>query len=148
MTSEDLPTQTFRFEVVHNSMLTPILLAMAIDSVLTTLEKRAGERTIVWKSAIETADRTVRWDSVFSGPDGARRGGRRRWRCSRITSWPTNFTTSRSAGVEVEIAHSDRLQSARIVHVEAQKERVRPGDDGARSGSTSRTSAGARGGSS
>ncbi len=31
-------------------------------------------------------------------------------------------------GVEIEIVHSDRLQSARIVHVEAQKERVRPGD--------------------
>jgi hypothetical protein len=31
-------------------------------------------------------------------------------------------------GVEVEIRHSDRLQSARIVNVEAQKERVRPGD--------------------
>jgi hypothetical protein len=31
-------------------------------------------------------------------------------------------------GVEVEIAHSDRLQSARLIHVEAQKERVRPGD--------------------
>ena len=67
MTSEDLPTQTFHFEVVHNSMLTPILLAMAIDNVLTTLEKRAGERTIVWKSSIQTSDRTVHWDSVFSG---------------------------------------------------------------------------------
>ncbi len=67
MTSEDLPPQTFRFEVVHNSMLTPILLAMATDSVLTTLEKRAGERTIVWKSSIQTPERTVRWDSVFSG---------------------------------------------------------------------------------
>ena len=33
-----------------------------------------------------------------------------------------------SASVEIEIVHSDRLQSARIVHVEAQKERVRPGD--------------------
>ncbi len=56
MTSEDVPTQTFQFEVVHNAMLTPILLALATDSVLTTLEKRAGERTIVWKSAIETDD--------------------------------------------------------------------------------------------
>ena len=32
-------------------MLTPILAAIAIDNVLTTLEKRTGERTLVWKSA-------------------------------------------------------------------------------------------------
>ena len=76
MTSEDLPTQTFRFEVVHNSMLTPILLGMAIDNVLTTLEKRAGERTIVWKSAIRTPERTVNWNSVFTGLLRPRGGGR------------------------------------------------------------------------
>ena len=58
--SEDLPTQTFRFEAVHNSMLTPILTAIAIDNVLTTLEKRTGERTLVWKSSIKTPGRNVR----------------------------------------------------------------------------------------
>ena len=127
LSSEDLPTQTFHFEVVHNSMLTPILLAVACDNVLTTLEKRAGERTIVWKSAIDTPDRTVRWDSVFSGL-GAKDDA--------ISSLAllTNFLMANEfrdlpiRGVEVEIAHSDRLQSARVVHVEAQKERVHPGE--------------------
>ena len=33
MTSEEVPTQTFQFEVVHNSMLTPILLALATSPV-------------------------------------------------------------------------------------------------------------------
>ncbi len=127
MSSDELPTQTFHFEVVHNSMLTPILLAMAIDNVLTTLEKRAGERTIVWKSSIQTAERIVRWDTVFTGLTA---------KDEAVASLAvlTNFLMANEfrdlaiRGVEVDITHSDRLQSARIVHVEATKERVHPGD--------------------
>ena len=127
MKSDDLPTQTFHFEVVHNAMLTPILLAVAVDNVLTTLEKRAGERTIVWKSSIETSDKPVRWDSVFSGLSA---------KDDAVASLAvlTNFLMANEfrdlsiRGVDVEISHSDRLQSARLIHVEAQKERVRPGD--------------------
>ena len=127
MTSEDVPTQTFQFEVVHNAMLTPILLALATDSVLTTLEKRAGERTIVWKSAIETDDREVRWDSVFSGLTAREEAV---GSLALLTNYlmANEFHDLSVKGVEIEIVHSDRLQSARIVHVEAQKERVRPGD--------------------
>jgi hypothetical protein len=127
MTSEDLPPQTFRFEVVHNSMLTPILLAMATDNVLTTLEKRAGERTIVWKSSIATDDKPVRWDSVFSGLTAREEAV---GSLALLTNYlmANEFRDLSIRGVEVEITHSDRLQSARIVNVEAQKERVRPGD--------------------
>ena len=127
MTSDELAAQTFRFEVAHNSMLTPILLAVAIDNVLTTLEKRAGERTIVWKSAIQTPDRTVRWDSVFSGLSAREEAV---GSMALLTNYlmANEFRDLSIQGVEVEINHSDRLQSARIVHVEAQKERVRPGD--------------------
>ncbi len=127
MTSDDIAAQTFRFEVAHNSMLTPILLAVAIDNVLTTLEKRAGERTIVWKSAIQTPDRTVRWDSVFSGLSAREEAV---GSMALLTNYlmANEFRDLSIQGVEVEINHSDRLQSARIVHVEAQKERVRPGD--------------------
>jgi hypothetical protein len=127
MTSDELPTQTFRFEVVHNSMLTPILLGVAIDNVLTTLEKRAGERTIVWKSAIQTSDRTVHWDSVFSGLAAREEAV---GSLALLTNYlmANEFRDLSIEGVAVEINHSDRLQSARIVNVEAQKERVRPGD--------------------
>jgi len=127
MTSEDLPPQTFRFEVVHNSMLTPILLAMATDSVLTTLEKRAGERTIVWKSSIQTPERTVHWDSVFSGLTAREEAV---GSLALLTNYimANEFRDLSIRGVEVEIRHSDRLQSARIVHVEAQKEKVRAGE--------------------
>jgi hypothetical protein len=127
MSSEDLPTQTFHFEVVHNAMLTPILLAVAADNVLTTLEKRAGERTIVWKSAIQTSDRTVRWDSVFSGL-GAKDDAVASLALLTNFLMANEFRDLSIRGVDVEISHSDRLQSARVVHVEAQKERVRPGD--------------------
>jgi hypothetical protein len=127
MSSDEFPPQTFHFEVVHNSMLTPILLAVATDNVLTTLEKRAGERTIVWKSSIQTPERTVHWDSVFSGLTA---------REEAVTSLAvlTNYLMANEfrdlpiRGVEVEMVHSDRLQSARIVHVEAQKQKVRPGE--------------------
>jgi hypothetical protein len=109
-------------------MLTPILAAMAIDNALTTLEKRTGERTLVWKSAIRTPGRNVRWDSVFSGLNA---------REEAVTSLAllTNYLMANEfhdltiLGVDVEISHSDRLQNARVVHVEAQKERVRPGEE-------------------
>ena len=127
MSSDELPTQTFHFEVVHNSMLTPILAAMAIDNVLTTLEKRAGERTIVWKSSIATSDRTVQWNSVFSGL-GAREEAVASLAVLTNYLMANEFRDLSIRGIEVDIAHSDRLQSARIVHVEAQKEKVRPGE--------------------
>ncbi|MFN2386041.1 MAG: SpoIVB peptidase S55 domain-containing protein [Thermoanaerobaculia bacterium] len=127
ISSEDLPTQTFRFEAVHNSMLTPILTAIAIDNVLTTLEKRTGERTLVWKSAIKTPGRSVRWDSVFSGLAA---------REEAVTSLAllTNYLMANEfrdmtiLGVDVEIRHSDRLQNAKVVNVEPRKERLRPGE--------------------
>jgi hypothetical protein len=127
MSSEDISPQTFRFEVVHNSMLTPILLAVAIDNVLTTLEKRAGERTIVWKSAIQTSDRTVHWDSVFSGLTAREEAV---GSLALLTNYlmANEFRDLSIRGVEVDITHSDRLQNARIVHVEAQREKVRPGE--------------------
>ncbi len=128
ISSDEVAPQTYHFQAVHNSMLTPILSALAIDNVLTTVEKRTGERTLVWKSSIRTPDRTVRWDSVFSGLSA---------REEAVTSLAllTNFLMANEfrdltiQSVDVEITHSDRLQSARVVHVEAQKERVRAGEE-------------------
>jgi hypothetical protein len=127
ISSDELPVQTYHFEAVHNSMLTPVLTAMAIDSVLTTLEKRAGERTLVWKSSIRTPDRNVRWDTVFTGLAA---------REDAVTSLAllTNYLMANEfhdlpiLGVDVEIAHSDRLQSGRIVNVEPARERFRAGE--------------------
>jgi hypothetical protein len=128
ISSDEIPSQVYHFEAVHNSMLTPILTAIAIDNVLTTLEKRSGERTLVWKSAIRTPGRNVRWDSVFSGMAA-------REEAVASLALLTNYLMANEfhdltiLGVDVEIAHSDRLKGARIVHVEAQKERVHPGDE-------------------
>lgn len=125
--SGDLPAQRYRFQVVRNSMLTPILAAMAIDSTLTTLEKSAGERTLVWKSAIATPGRTVHFDSVFTGLAA---------REQAITSLAllTNYLMANEFrdlsidGIDVSIVHSDELKSARITDVEAEKELVKPGE--------------------
>jgi hypothetical protein len=128
ISSDEIPAQVYHFQAVHNSMLTPILTAIAIDNVLTTLEKRSGERTLVWKSAIRTPGRNVRWDSVFSGMAA-------REEAVASLALLTNYLMANEfhdltiLGVDVEIAHSDRLKGARVVHVEAQKERVHPGDE-------------------
>ncbi len=119
--------QTYRFETVHNAMLTPILSALAVDNVVTTLEKRTGERTLVWKSSIRTPGRTIRWDSVFSGLSAREEAVSS---LALLTNYlmANEFRDLTILGMDVEISHSDRLQSARVVHVEAQKERVRPGE--------------------
>jgi SpoIVB peptidase S55 len=127
LSSEDIPTQTFRFEVVHNSMLTPILAAVAIDSVLTTIEKRTGERTLVWKSAIRTPDRVIPWETVFTGLAAREEAVAS---LALLTNYlmANEFQDLTITGLDVDIRHSDRLQSARVVNVEADKGRVRPGD--------------------
>ncbi len=128
ISSDEVPAQVYHFQAVHNSMLTPILSAIAIDNVLTTLEKRSGERTLVWKSAIRTPGRNVHWDSVFSGLNA-------REEAVASLALLTNYLMANEfhdltiLGVDVEISHSDRLKGGRIVHVEAQKERVHPGDE-------------------
>lgn len=127
ISSDEVPSQTYTFEAVHNSMLTPVLAAVAIDNVLTTLEKRSGERTLVWKSSIRTPDRNVDWNTVFSGLAA---------REEAVTSLAllTNYLMANEfrdlpiLGVDVEIRHSDRLQSGRIVNVEPGKERFRAGE--------------------
>lgn len=125
--SGDLPAQSFHFQVVRNSMLTPILTAMAIDSTLTTLEKSAGERTLVWKSSIATPGRTVHFDSVFTGLQA-------REQAVSTMALLTNYLMANEFrdlmidGIDVAIVHSDDLKSARITDVEAERERVKPGE--------------------
>jgi len=127
ISSDEIPLQTYRFEAVHNSMLTPILTAIAIDSVLTTLEKRSGERTLVWKTSIRTPDRDVRWNTVFSGLAAREEAVAS---LALLTNYlmANEFRDLTITGVDVEITHSDRLQGGRIVNVEPRKERFRAGE--------------------
>ena len=127
MRSNDGAEQVYHFEAVHNPMLTPILSALAIDSVLTTLEKRTGERTLVWKSTVRTNERSVQWDSVFSGLQA-------REEAVASLAVLTNFLMANEfrdltiEGVDVSIVHNDSLQRARITHVEPARERVHAGE--------------------
>jgi SpoIVB peptidase S55 len=127
LSSDDIPTQTFHFQVVHNSMLTPILAAIAVDSVLTTIEKRTGERTLVWKSSIRTPDRVIPWRTVFTGLTAREEAVAS---LALLTNYlmANEFQDLTITGLEVDIRHSDRLQSARVVNVEAGKGKVRPGE--------------------
>jgi hypothetical protein len=127
ITSDELPVQTYRFDAVHNSMLTPVLAAVAIDNVLTTLEKRSGERTLVWKSSIKTPERDVHWDTVFSGLQ-AREDAVMSLAVLANYLMANEFRDLPILGVDVEIKHSDRLQNGRIVNVEPRKERFRAGE--------------------
>lgn len=125
--SESAPTQTYQFQVVRNSMLTPILAAMAIDTTLSTLEKSTGERTLVWKSSIATPGRTVHYDSVFSGLNAKDQAVSA---MALLTNYlmANEFHDLAIDGINVAIQHSDDLKSARITEVEPEKERVRPGE--------------------
>jgi hypothetical protein len=127
LSSDEIPTQTFHFELVHNAMLTPILAAMATDSVLTTIEKRTGERTLVWKSSIRTPGRVIPWDTVFTGLTAREEAVAS---LALLTNYlmANEFQDLTITGLEVDIRHSDRLQSARVVNVEAGRSRIRPGD--------------------
>jgi SpoIVB peptidase S55 len=125
--SAGLPEQTFHFRVVKNSMLTPILSAMAVDNVLTTLEKSAGERTIVWKSEIQTRERTIHWNTVFSGLTANQEAV---GSLALLTNYlmANEFHDLDIQGISVQMEHSDALASARVTSVEAGTERVHAGE--------------------
>ena len=125
--SENLPVQKFNFQVVRNSMLTPILAATAIDTTLSTLEKSVGERTLVWKSSIRTPGRTVRFDSVFSGMSAKDQAVSA---MALLTNYlmANEFHDLAIDGIDVAIEHSDVLKNARITDVVPEKDRVRPGE--------------------
>jgi hypothetical protein len=127
ITSETVPVQKYQFQVVRNSMLTPILAAMAIDTTLSTVEKSTGERTLVWKSSIATPGRTVRYDSVFSGLNAKDQAVAA---MALLTNYlmANEFHDLAIDGIDVSIEHSDDLKSARITEVEPEKDRVRPGE--------------------
>ncbi len=48
---------TYNFEVVHDRLLTPILVQMAVQNVLLATEKTVGEKSITLKLDIDIADR-------------------------------------------------------------------------------------------
>jgi len=125
--SENAPAQTYQFEVVRNSMLTPILAATAIDTTLSTLEKSTGERTLVWKSSIDTPGRKIRYDSVFSGLNAKDQAVSA---MALLTNYlmANEFRDLAIDGIDVAIEHSDDLKNARITEVEPEKDRVQPGE--------------------
>lgn len=125
--SESAPAQTYTFQVVRNSMLTPILAATAIDTTLSTLEKSTGERTLVWKSSIATPGRTIHYDSVFSGLNAKDQAVSA---MALLTNYlmANEFHDLAIDGIDVSIEHSDDLKNARITEVEPEKDRVRPGE--------------------
>jgi hypothetical protein len=127
ISSDTAPTQTYRFQVVRNAMLTPILASMAIDTTLSTLEKSTGERTLVWKSSIATPGRTIHYDSVFSGLNAKDQAVSA---MALLTNYlmANEFHDLAIDGINVSILHSDDLKSARITDVEPEKDRVRPGE--------------------
>ena len=125
--SESAPVQKYEFQVVRNSMLTPILAATAIDTTLSTLEKSTGERTLVWKSSIATPGRTIHYDSVFSGLNAKDQAVSA---MALLTNYlmANEFHDLAIDGIDVAIEHSDDLKNARITEVEPEKDRVRPGE--------------------
>jgi hypothetical protein len=127
ITSEIAPVQKYQFQVVRNSMLTPILAAMAIDTTLSTVEKSTGERTLVWKSSIVTPGRTVHYDSVFSGLNAKDQAVSA---MALLTNYlmANEFHDLAIDGIDVSIEHSDDLKNARITEVEPEKDRVQPGE--------------------
>ena len=125
--SDNAPAQQYDFQVVQNSMLTPILASMAIDTTLSTLEKSTGERTLVWKSSIATPGRTIHYDSVFSGLNAKDQAVSA---MALLTNYlmANEFRDLAIDGIDVAIEHSDDLKSARITEVEPEKDKVRPGE--------------------
>ena len=119
-------SHSYHFEIVEQPLLTPILAAIAVDATLTSRERSVGERTIVWKSSIETNAGFVRFDSVFSGASAREQAT---GSLALLTSFlmSNDFQPVEIRGIDVAIEHRDRASTIHLRDATLAQSRVRPG---------------------
>jgi hypothetical protein len=123
--------RTYRFNIVHNAQLFPLLLAMASDNVVNSSQRAAGERTVVLDTEI----------MVEGYPSLKIRDG---WAGSQAKQaipaylavlsnylLANEFTQAKISGVKLHVRHDDDLRVAKILEASLDtplKGEYHPGD--------------------
>jgi hypothetical protein len=124
--SARLPSRSFNFGVVHDQLFTPLLTYLAVANVLTSYERQTGAATYVVKGDARVNGRTIAFDDVFVGDQGAANAAA--YVAGPLTALYRNanerFTLERIA---LTIEADERTRTAEIERVWLAEPTVRPG---------------------
>jgi len=126
------PVQNYHVNIVRDSMLSPLILAMAADSVIANAQRAAGERTVVMDSEIKVRG--------FDTPIHLREGWAGAQARQAIPAYlalvagyvmSNEFQAADIESVKIHLRHDDDLRIAKIMEasiVPPDDGRITPGD--------------------
>lgn len=125
------PAQTYRVNVVRHSYLSPLMLAMVTDSIVSNQQRAAGERTVLLESEIKLKGfAPVRIREGFAGQQ-ARQAIPQYLALVAGYLMSNEFRDAEIEGVKIHLRHDDDLRIAKLMEaslVMPDKGRVSPGD--------------------
>jgi hypothetical protein len=126
------PAQKYHVDVLRHSQLTPLILAMAADTVVANAQRAAGERTVMLESEIKVRG--------FREPITLREGWAGAQARQAIPTYlavvagyvmSNEFRTADIESVKIHLRHTDDLKIAKILEASVEmpdKGRIHPGD--------------------
>ncbi|MGE0813915.1 MAG: SpoIVB peptidase S55 domain-containing protein [Vicinamibacterales bacterium] len=126
LASARVPERTFSFQVVNDQLFTPLLTYLAVANVLTSYERQTGAATYVVKGEARVNGRTLAFDDVFVGDQGAANASS--YVAGPLTALYRNanerFTVD---GITLTIDADERTRTAEITRAWVDDTPVRPG---------------------
>ena len=125
------PSQKFKVDVVRHSYLSPLMLAMVTDSVVSNAQRAAGERTVLMDSEIKLKGfDTIRLREGFAGQQ-ARQAIPQYLALVSGYLMSNEFRAAEIETVKIHLRHDDDLRIAKLMEaslVTPDKGRISPGD--------------------
>jgi hypothetical protein len=125
------PARTYHVDMVRHPQLSPLLLAMATDSVVSNAQRAAGERTVVMDSEIRVKGfAPIRLREGWAGAQ-ARQAIPAYLALVSTYLMSNEFQNAPIEGVKIVLHHDDKLRIAKILEASLQtpeKGRIHPGD--------------------
>lgn len=143
LNSTRAPSRTFKFDVVHDQLFTPLLSYLAVANVLTSYQRQTGAATYVLKGEARLAGQpAIEFDDVFVGDQGAAnasaaiaapltalyRNASEPFRIEGLTLTVDADEVTRTAEIERVWIDDDTVRAGRTVPVKIQLRRSEGGD--------------------
>ncbi len=127
LNSTRAPGRTFRFEVVHDQLFTPLLSYLAVANVLTSYQRQTGAATYVVRGQARLADQPpIEFDDVFVGDQGAANASA--YVSAPLTALYRNANEPfRLEGITLTVEADEATRTAEIERVWIEADTVRPG---------------------
>jgi hypothetical protein len=119
--------RTLRFRLARHPLLTPVLAALAADSVLSNLERGGGDSTLDVRLEAETPSGKAIWGDRFAGLPARAKGIAS---LALMIAWLEGQEAGGTEpdSIRIELRQADANRGVRIVRVDAGGRKVRAGE--------------------